>query len=110
MPLQYHDLETIEVDPSYTTHGAATVNFLNTDKIVVASYTNVASGATGSQTSVSVAFTIKNLPPNYTVRVTPSAACIPSVVKTATGFTVTLTGIGGGYVPANVTFDVLVLG
>ena len=83
MPLQYHDLETIEVDPSNTTHGAATVNFLNTDKIVIASYTNVVTNASGSTTSVSVAFTLKNLPPNYTVRVTPSAACIPSVAKTA---------------------------
>jgi hypothetical protein len=86
------------------------VNFQNCDKIVIATYTNVASGATGSQMSVSVAFTIKNLPPNYTVRVTPSAACIPSVTKITSGFTVTLTGNGTGDVPPNVTFDVLVLG
>ena len=54
--------------------------------------------------------TLTPLPPNYSVKITPSQACLVSVTnKTWNGFNVTLTPPSGVTLAAG-TFDVMVIG
>ena len=71
---------------------------------------NVAGAAAGDTVVTSVALN-GNVPPNYSVAVTPNQAAFVSVTnKTATGFDVTLTPTVSTATIAAGTFDVVVFG
>jgi hypothetical protein len=92
-----------------TPNGASSAGTSWSDRLIILKLTDVKSNASGSTTSVTIAISA-NLPPNYNVDVCPNSNCVPTVSgKTQTGFTVTLNGNGTGNVPANTTFDMLVV-
>ena len=72
---------------------------------------NLAGFGAGNPVTTAVSFpTLTPLPPNYSVKITPSQACLVSVTnKTWNGFNVTLT-LPSGVTLAAGTFDVMVIG
>ena len=71
-------------------------NIQNSDRVVLGILNNVANLAgfgAGNPVTTAVSFpTLTPLPPNYSVKITPSQACLVSVTnKTWNGFNVTLT-------------------
>ena len=101
MPIPIHAIE-------FADGGAPSLS----DKAVAAvlvGVANAAGGGAGAAVTTAVSFG-SQLPPNYTVHVTPSQPAMVSVTgKTSTGFNVVLTPLATVTLSAG-TFDVIVLG
>jgi len=100
MPIEIHTVEVID--------GSDIRNF---DRVVLAVLNAVPNAASsgGGPVSTAVAFPFYQFPAGYSVKVTPSQACMTSVTaKTSNGFNVVLTPAFGNVAAG--MFDVVVIG